>query len=329
MVLVVVSCIGVCFGTIFSLEELARLVTITSFLICVTTFSLAVLAPHIVFDSARPGVWKGIFAHKNSQGSFMTLAFLTAMHARFARWKIVRYGTMMMSAVLLVLSHSSTALVALIIVIAALPVRYLVRVPGKQILIASVLVATIALTTGFLVSQYYTEILSLLGKDATLTGRAQLWGLIVDSIIRRPVIGYGYNGFWLGLRGESLSIIAASGWLVPHAHNGLLDLLLGIGVVGTAIFFVGFVRLITLLAQYIRTSGARFQDFWPVSFLVALTVINTTESLLLSSNSIFWLLYVAMFASLTSLAAARSQALIQPVVLTPRRLLATSSAIVR
>ena len=38
---------------------------------------------------------------------------------------------------------------------------------------------------------------SLLGKDATLTGRTGIWSAVIDSIAKRPLLGYGYQAFWL------------------------------------------------------------------------------------------------------------------------------------
>jgi hypothetical protein len=38
-------------------------------------------------------------------------------------------------------------------------------------------------------------VLDLLGKDQTLTGRTDLWPLVIDSIAERPMLDWGYRAF--------------------------------------------------------------------------------------------------------------------------------------
>ena len=303
VVLLVVSSIGACFGSMYSMQELSKLVTVSAFLICVGTFLMAPVAPGVVGDSLNHGAWKGLFTHKNAQGVFMALALVSAVHSKFERYPWFRYATIFLTALLLVLSRSSTSLLAVIITFAVLPLWKLTRVPIRQVVLALASFALLAGSAAFLLSHYSTELAGVFGKDTTLTGRTELWALILQSIARRPILGYGYNGFWLGMKGESLSIIAASGWVVFHAHNGLLDVLLGLGAVGGVLFLFTYVKMIGMIVSHTRKSGATLGDLWPASFLVLLTVINCTESLLLSANTIFWLLYVAIYANIARRAA--------------------------
>ncbi len=298
VVLLVVSTIGACFGAIYSVQELTKLVTITAFLICVATLLLAPVAPGIVRDSVNTGAWKGLFTHKNAQGVFMALALVSAVHSRFEQYPWFRYATIFLTGLLLLLSRSATSLLAALITFAVLPLWKLTRVPIRQVVLALAGFAVIAGAAAFVLGHYSTELAGVFGKDTTLTGRTELWALILQSIARRPILGYGYNAFWLGMKGESLSIIAASGWVVYHAHNGLLDVLLGLGVVGGALFLFTYLKMIGMIISHTRRSGSTMGELWPASFLVLLTVINCTESLLLSANTIFWLLYVAIYANI-------------------------------
>lgn len=303
VVLLVVSSIGACFGSIYSMQELSKLVTVSAFIICVGTFLMAPVEPGVVRDSLNVGAWKGLFTHKNAQGVFMALALVSAVHSRFERYPWFRYVTIFLTGLLLLLSRSSTSLLAVIITFAVLPLWKLTRVPIRQVVLAMASFALVAGAAAFVISHYSTELAGVFGKDTTLTGRTELWVLILQSIARRPILGYGYNAFWLGMKGESLSIIAASGWVVYHAHNGLLDVLLGLGIVGGVLFLFTFAKMIAMIISHTRNSGATLGELWPASFLILLTVINCTESLLLSANTIFWLLYVAIYANISRRAA--------------------------
>ncbi len=326
IVLLVVSTIGACLGAIYSMQELSKLITITGFLICVATFLLAPIAPGFVRDSVNNGAWKGLFTHKNAQGVFMALAFLSAVHSEFVRHRWFKYATVFLTGVLLLLSRSSTSLLAVIVSFAFLPLWKLTRVPVRQVVFALASFTLVIGAAAFTLSHYSVELAGIFGKDTTLTGRTELWAMILQSIARRPLLGYGYNAFWLGMKGESLSIIAASGWVVYHAHNGLLDVLLGLGAVGGILFLFTYVKLVGMIVSHTRSSGATLGELWPASFLVLLTVINCTESLLLSANTIFWLLYVAIYANIARRAAFKVSAqsaaplLSEMAQMTPQRL---------
>jgi len=78
----------------------------------------------------------------------------------------------------------------------------------------------------------------LLGRDdestETLNGRVRLWDEAFSYASRRPIQGYGYDSFWTPQ--HELDISEAVGWGVGAAHNGYLDLVLGVGLVGAAIY---------------------------------------------------------------------------------------------
>jgi exopolysaccharide production protein ExoQ len=298
IVLMTVTCIGVVFGSLFSLEELSRIVTVASLFICLACFAMGVVSHHTVVDPERPGVWRGIFTQKNVLGNFMILALISSLHSRFQRGKSLRYLTIFSAGLLIVLSHSSTSWVTTAMLLLVLPVWRLARVPAKISVPLLVLVVVSSAGAYALVIGNSGSILSVLGKDSTLSGRTELWALILHAISLRPIWGYGYNAFWLGARGESLTISAAAGWIVPHAHNGFLDILLSVGTVGGGLFLLVLGRCLYLLFVRLRTMGVDMDQLWPASFLLMLILVNLTESILMSANSVFWLLFATLYANL-------------------------------
>ena len=83
-------------------------------------------------------------------------------------------------------------------------------------------------------------LIALLGKDLSLTGRTQIWSTVLDSIAKRPMLGYGYQAFWLGLEGESYRVILVVSWVLAQAQNGFLDVLLESGLLGFSIVVLVF-----------------------------------------------------------------------------------------
>jgi len=71
------------------------------------------------------------------------------------------------------------------------------------------------------------------GRDTTtLTGRTEIWKLAL-SMAGNPIVGTGYESFWLG---ERLARMWAIDPAITQAHNGYLELYLNLGWVGEILF---------------------------------------------------------------------------------------------
>ncbi len=62
------------------------------------------------------------------------------------------------------------------------------------------------------------------GREATLTGRTEVWTSLLPVVIGSPIVGRGFGGFWTPRTRDYFEI--------SGAHNGYLDVLLGIGFIG-------------------------------------------------------------------------------------------------
>ena len=69
-------------------------------------------------------------------------------------------------------------------------------------------------------------------------------------------------------------------------------MMLGLGVVGLAIFIIGILRNF-ILAFRIARAGEKMDQAWPLFFLFYCIFWDFTDSTLFTGNSIFWLLYAA------------------------------------
>ena len=88
------------------------------------------------------------------------------------------------------------------------------------------------LVIGFLLEysfDLWQVILTGLGRDATLTGRTVLWEQVL-AMGTSPVIGTGYDSFWLGERVELFWNMYY--WKPNQAHNGFLETYLNLGWIG-------------------------------------------------------------------------------------------------
>lgn len=300
--------------TVFAAYLVARFDTVELLQVLAWTFGLSAvlsLATAIAFPSygiaggLQAGAWRGIYVNKNVLGRAMvlsTMVFALLAKARPERWWVLLPGALL-SAGLVLLSRSGTALTVLIGMIVLLPLFAALRARSRVLpflLAAAVLVECAVLLA---VSSEWKSALSALGKNATLTGRTAIWTVVLERIAERPWLGYGYAAFWTGWGGESAAVWRAVGWKTPHSHNGFLDLWLDLGLVGVLICLAGLAvatRHAVATARATRTA----EGLWPLAIVVFVVLYNLTESALLRQNSIFWVLYATAVFS----AAAHSRA---------------------
>lgn len=78
-----------------------------------------------------------------------------------------------------------------------------------------------------------------LNKDPTLTGRTVLWAYADDLIAHRPLLGYGFQAFWLGDSPESQALKAEFNVVdgrVFHFHHQFRQVAVDTGLLGLACF---------------------------------------------------------------------------------------------
>jgi O-antigen ligase len=237
---------------------------------------------------------RGIFPHKNTLGSVMAVGALVVSHRLRASAKNLFWN--LTWAILFVgvtfLSKSSTALLTIVFLYCANIVLVLYRRGGGARILGVVVLAIFAPVAGVAMLAPDT-VLELIGKDPTLTGRTDLWDIVIDEISQRPVLGWGFFAFWSSANPLSAEISGTLGWTVPHAHNGILEMLLEVGVVGTAIILAIFIRNVVLSWRYYRLSS---NELAVTSLFCYATIVFTgiTETVIVdpseSSVCIFFIL---------------------------------------
>ena len=143
-------------------------------------------------------------------------------------------------------------------------------------------------------------ITALLGRDATLTGRVELWAMLPSFIEDRLWLGYGFGAFWVETSPRVDMIWNAIGWQAPHAHNGWLDLLLELGIVGVAL---AAIQVLLVLVKSIR-AVVRGQDPDAQYLLLmgfVLLLMNLAESNLVRPANIIWVSLVISVVALSKI----------------------------
>jgi exopolysaccharide production protein ExoQ len=157
------------------------------------------------------------------------------------------------------------AVVAFIFFLALRSVRLTMR------LIATVFIsfaaALMALAYG---STMIEDLMALFDKDPTLTGRTYLWQRAADFIADKPVLGTGFNAFWVPSNPDAVGLWHFGGLADPwgfNFHNTFIELLVNVGWVGAVVFSIIGITSSVLLLRSVITRPTLALCFW-FSFLV-------------------------------------------------------------
>jgi O-antigen ligase len=241
-----------------------------------------------------PGAWRGLWVEKNTFGALMAIAALTfAAAALFhPRRSLFWWAMAALAIVLLGLSTSRTAIVALVFGGAGLGLTLLIR-RGPAAAIAAIWIAGVGLIgLAVLITVFPDMLFAALGKDATLTGRTEIWAEVWRLIKQKPLLGYGYDAVW-----TDKSVWGPLPWVTKHlqftpshAHNSWLEQWLGLGYVGLAAWTMLYVSVMTKAVWSVFNSRGALLAF---PFLIVYSLMSLTESVTLQYNDIHWVLFVA------------------------------------
>lgn len=213
------------------------------------------------------GGLQGIYANKNTLGHTSLLMVLVAITLRllppvtvpaWVRWLAPWAAIMGLYAV--VMSKSMTAIVLIPVYLGLLLLlnRKMLApwVRHIALMVAVLVVALVPVLMALANTDPMTLLFDLTGKDATLTGRTQLWDIASTEIAKSPLIGYGFGAFWdvqqfANQRYQALQ----AGATTMAFHNVFMDVGIGTGLLGIAAISVLIATSLRRAIRYWRADG--------------------------------------------------------------------------
>jgi exopolysaccharide production protein ExoQ len=270
---------AVAIAHLFSLRE----ITLWAFFTSGSYLAVGFFA-EVVFGAFHPLVSGYRFAgtlHPNMQGINCALLLLSGIAAaRVETHKQTLYRICaLIGFVFLVLTASRTGFAAALLALAV----YLGSVSSKRskIVMAYALSIIFCVLLLFLANGFLPNLKAaiMLGRDDTnlssFNGRTGIWDEIGPYVQRRPILGYGYGGFWTPSHISEIS--EGEKWGIPNSHSAYLDNLLMLGVVGlllyVLLFFAGIMRA---FRSCMLSNGSAFAFFG--AFLVFCALDGFLES---------------------------------------------------
>jgi O-antigen ligase len=178
--------------------------------------------------------------HPNSQGINCAVLLLSAVAAA----KVERRGLTFLRIcafvgfVFLVLTASRTAFASVLLALSVyFAVVYSRRAKLAMAYALSILLCILVLSLG---NAFLPDVKSAvnLGRvdstEGTFNGRTGIWDAIGHYVVQRPILGYGFGGFWTPAHIRAIS--EEEKWGIPNSHSAYLDYLLTLGSVGVAAY---------------------------------------------------------------------------------------------
>lgn len=250
--------------------------------------------------------WTGVASNKNALGMICMIIGLGELWQFVQRYQgvkgrqrtraLIAHGVIVAMVIYLLReadSATSTSCFALGgFVILAISFLRLVRKPIAVHMLAIGVMAIAAGTAFF----NFGGLVHQLGRNADLTGRTELWSIVLSQPVSR-VFGTGYENFWLGDRLATVERL--SGQLPNQAHDGYIEILINLGWMG-----ISFLALVIVTGYWKITRGIR-QDASTnslrLAYFVAAIIYNFTEAAFKMTDPV-WICFVWAIVSAGSIA---------------------------
>jgi len=194
----------------------------------------------------------------------------------------VNIAFLVMSLSLLFTANSATCRVCMVLgclIIAAAHSKFFLRHPTfLKVLVPGTFCLYLILSLGFGMSG---DLAAAVGKDPTLTDRTKIWAFVL-SMHTNPVLGTGYESFWLGHRLEWIWQQAGLGGLT-EAHNGYLEVFLNLGVVGLLLLTGFLLASYRNICRYLATSAniaSLYLALWAIMLFYSVTEVGFRSGLI-------------------------------------------------
>jgi O-antigen ligase len=230
------------------------------------------------------GTWRGMEVQKNWLAQNSLYCLLSAIvFFNFNKTRYEKFYDVLLifvSVLIIYKAHSSTILIGVIIIaftglLFKLESIFSQRLGVGRSLLGLTFMFILSFSIIFLIfsSEIFALIPGYFGKDLTLSGRVDIWKFAWNDIEKKWLLGYGFATYWI--MGSSRIEIFASyfeGFMVNEAHNGYLEIILQLGVVGFVLFIFPIIAYIYRMFKLNNNIA--------ILIFISIIILNYTESVL-------------------------------------------------
>jgi O-antigen ligase len=270
-------------------------------LLLISLMSIPLLkgARHTFVEEGDPmlvGNWKGIFQHKNTAGPAQVISILLFVFAYIRSKNPLWMLAIMAALIFLGFTRSKTTMLLLLPSLAAGFLFYVSSASRFRRLMLGFSMVGLVISIAATQTLWLPRLLKILEDPEAFTGRAMIWLTMVLALPNYWQLGMGYGSVWQV--GESNVLVyftpLYADWVVTtaHGHNGYLDVLLSMGVVGFTLVACLFLEPIIRFFLGLGSNSA-FQGLY-FGYLAFFVLGNLTESRILVSDSSYWSFFLIL-----------------------------------
>jgi exopolysaccharide production protein ExoQ len=259
-------------------EALKRLLTRVGFMVIPLSALFIRYIPELgrAYSQGGQPSWTGVSTDKNALGIMSALFGLAALYYFFEQYRQPREGKgrgalfaygiiLVISFYLLYASNSATALSCFLLGGSLMVMTQLFAMVRKATILNLGVAAAIVVPFSAMFLGIGSGLVQDLGRNTTFTGRTAIWHCAIP-MVGNPIIGEGFESFWLGQRLLDIERCIDQG--LNQAHNGYIEVYLNLGWMGVillAILLITAFRRVTTAARSQTRAGSLRLAFFIVA----------------------------------------------------------------
>lgn len=277
----------------------------------VATVNAAIFVVNPSYSVDDRGGFAGVLSDKNLAGQFNIVLLSLALYYLFATWRrresVVAALFCVLALFFLIETKSKTSIFLGLATVTGCAFHYYITSRNHRVAALAALAIALACGGAALwagVSVVTWDHIVYWVRDVSLSGRTTIWNAVALLISDRPWIGHGFGSFWqtqdlLNGLGARTHLSASEQWIdeakvINQAHNGYLDLLLSVGIVG-----------LVLVGSHVVALRRLGRLFWRHDVLprdrYALMAVHSSMVTILLNNSLESTLFYSPFYSVGAL----------------------------
>ena len=238
-----------------------------------------VIIPHDgLMTDVQAGSFRGLWMEKNAAGEAMAIGAMACMVVAVADRNPKYLLGMVLLIGLTLYARAAGALAASCVAIAFIVFVETLRKRPVRFFTGTWLAVVIVGLIGLYIAHLGTGAASVLGRDSSLTGRTLIWPTVIRYIQESPLLGYGFQAFWVDGSDTKAEVMRNADFEAFNAHNSYLELMLGFGALGC--FFIGSAVLRAIFQSTTALFGSDDARRFALAFIIYGLLSSLTESML-------------------------------------------------
>lgn len=276
----------------FTIEYLMRLLIFMGVAAALLSILFVFALPSYgVFQGYDGAAWQGICDHKNTLG--LSMAFLLTPVFFTSSYSLRRKQAYALLLLFLIYESQSRGAwldtAGMLLFVAWL--RIVRRLRAREL--APIILMSVAIVVAILaLGVYFWPMLAQsIGKDASMTGRTGIYIEVWRSIMKHPILGYGFGAFWTASNAESQRIALTLRWPnIGYAESGFLDYALETGLLGVGLLIAFIAKTSFQGIRLLRSQQYSPRIGWFLTVLLLAMLTNIDAGWFMTANTLDWVL---------------------------------------